>query len=156
MEPAIKTGSLIFTKSFSEYAIGDVITRRTLDPKVTVTHRIVEKKEVNGNLIYMTKGDANNGEDSESVSPESIIGKVVFDIPYLGYPVSYARTQQGFIILIIIPAVLIIHGELTKIRYEFQKKMRFKKSARKDNDNGLSMLFGKKIKPKEDPVEIKE
>ena len=48
MSPAIHAGSLIFVKPLSDYNVGDVITRRTKDPKVTVTHRIISKEEVQG------------------------------------------------------------------------------------------------------------
>lgn len=146
MEPKIKTGSLIFTKSNDSYRVGDVITRRTLDANSTITHRIIEEKkqEKTGQSVFVTKGDANDSEDSEIVSPESIVGKVIFTVPYLGYPVGYARTQQGFILLIIIPAVIIIYEEILKIKNEIKRKIRAKKSAKKDDDYKLNYVFHKK------------
>lgn len=118
MEPAIHTGSLIFTRPESDYAIGDVVTRKTADPKVTITHRIISKDAADGKIFFETKGDANDAPDGEKFSQEDIIGKEILTVPYLGYPVAYARTTQGLILLIIIPAVIIIYDEMNKIKAE--------------------------------------
>ena len=118
MQPAIKTGSLIFVRPEKEYSINDVVTRTTIDPKITITHRIVEKNIADGQTVFKTRGDANNAADSENVPQNSIIGKVLLAIPFLGYPVSYAKTTQGIILLIVIPAVIIIYDELSKIKAE--------------------------------------
>lgn len=144
MEPAIKTGSVIFVKPSASYATGDIVTRRTLDPKVTVTHRIVEEAaDDTGQAVFKTKGDANDAADAEFVSPESIIGKTVFSFPFLGYPVSYAKTQQGLIVLIVIPAVIIIYDEIHKISAEIRKKIKHKKDAqkRKEEDDPVSQFI---------------
>ncbi|MFA7208793.1 MAG: signal peptidase I [Parcubacteria group bacterium] len=118
MEPAIHTGSLIFVKSQEDYNVGDIVTRATKDPRVTVTHRIISKKTEGSKVVFETKGDANEDPDRESVSQDRIIGKEFFQIPYIGYPVGYARTMPGFIILIIIPAVIIVYEEIRKIKEE--------------------------------------
>jgi len=118
MEPAIKTGSLIFVKPMSGYNVGDIITRRTTDPKVTITHRIFSKVDINGQTAFETKGDANDGPDGEKFTADGIIGRVLLIIPYLGYPVSFAKTTQGLILIVIIPAVIIIYDEMNKIKGE--------------------------------------
>jgi hypothetical protein len=41
-------------------------------------------EKVGGKVCYTTKGDANNAEDSWTLSEEEIIGKVVTKIPYAG------------------------------------------------------------------------
>jgi signal peptidase I len=124
MEPAIGTGSLIFVKPSGEYQAGDVVTRKTTDPKITVTHRVIEKKEEAGEKFFLTKGDANDAPDGEKVLPGNIIGKMIFRIPLIGYAVNYAKTTQGLILLIIVPSVIIIYDELNKIKEEIRKKMR--------------------------------
>ena len=43
MEPAIRTGSLIFVKPMEKYVVGDIVNIK--DGKNSVTHRIVEKKQ---------------------------------------------------------------------------------------------------------------
>lgn len=122
MEPAIKTGSIVIVKSIDEYSIGDVITFQRAGEKVSVTHRIVETREVNGVTIYETQGDANNVSDREGVVKKEIIGKVWFSIPYLGYIINFAKQPIGFILMIVIPSLAIISDEVKKIHKEVDKK----------------------------------
>ena len=135
MSPKIPAGSLIFVKPLGDYEIGDVITRRTKDPKITITHRIVSKEELEGKIAFETKGDANNTPDGEKFTKDGIVGKVFLSVPFLGYPVSYAKTTPGIILLIIIPAVIIIYDEINKIKSEFLKLKSQKKEENVDADH---------------------
>lgn len=130
MEPAIHTGSLIFAKPAGQYDVDDVVTRRTNDPKITITHRIISKEEKYGQIVFRTKGDANDAQDMETVRESDIIGKEIVSVPFLGYPISYAKTPQGLILLIIIPSVIIIYDELNKIKEEIKKKIEERKKRK--------------------------
>ncbi|MCL5435666.1 MAG: signal peptidase I [Patescibacteria group bacterium] len=120
MEPAIKTGSVVVVWPEKEYKIGDIITfgpvTKTQPP---FTHRIVEIRVQSGSPVYVTKGDANESKDQREVSQNSVLGKVVFNIPYLGYAVNEAKKPLGFMVIIVVPAVIIIYDELRKIWGEF-------------------------------------
>lgn len=131
MEPAIKAGSLIFVKPGTDYEVGEIITRRAEEPGVTITHRIVSKEDIEGQIAFETKGDSNETSDGKKFTKEGILGKVFLSVPYLGYPVSYARTAQGIILIVIIPAVIIIYDELNKIKAEIGKI----KEKRKKTEN---------------------
>lgn len=131
MEPAIHTGSLIFVKPLDGYKKGDVVTRTTKDGKATVTHRIIEEVEEKGEVYFKTKGDANDGEDTEKVFEKEIIGKSFLAVPLLGYPVSYAKTPAGLILIIIVPAIIIIYDEMQKIKKEILKKIDYMKRVKK-------------------------
>jgi len=146
MEPTIHTGSLIFVKPETDYNVGDIITRKTNDPKITITHRIVEKKNDDGRITFKTKGDANDGNDSEDVAKGTVIGKEIFKVPYLGYPVGFAKTTAGLIILIVIPAVIIIYDEINKIKAEIEKKIRYKKALKTKKENAKTDDGTKPIK----------
>ncbi len=135
MEPAIHTGSLIFVKPLESYNEGDIITVPTRDGKKTVTHRVISKTEKNGEVIFKTKGDANDSEDKEIIKEGDIIGKTFLAIPLLGYPVNYAKTPQGLILLIIIPAIIIIYDEVRKIEKEIMKKIDYYKRVKKRKEN---------------------
>jgi signal peptidase I len=135
MEPAIHTGSLIFVKPEADYNVGDIITRRTEDPKITITHRIYAKNTIDGQIAFETKGDANDAPDGTKFTKDGIIGKEILKLPYIGYPVSYARTSQGIVLLIIIPAVIIIYDEIRKIKDEIKKKIQYKKAANARKNN---------------------
>lgn len=135
MEPTIHTGSLIFVKPFLSYDVDDIVTRATDDPKVTITHRIVSKKEEGRKIMFETKGDANEDSDSEMVNQDKIVGKEIFTLPYIGYPVGYARTMPGFILLIVIPAVIIIYEEIKKIKDELVGRYNKKKEEETPEEN---------------------
>lgn len=129
MEPSIKTGGVVVVKPMSAYAVGDVITfgPRT-KTKSPTTHRIIEVKE-DGN--YVTKGDANSDEDLRTVSRYEVIGKVLFSVPYVGYAVAAAQKPWGFVVIVVIPAVIIIWEEAGKIWREVKKKRDYKERVEK-------------------------
>jgi len=68
----------------NDIAVGDVIVFQ-VPGRQELTHRVVEKREVDNQLLFITKGDANRGPDSPSVKPEWIKGRAIFSIPKLGY-----------------------------------------------------------------------
>jgi signal peptidase len=123
MEPEIKTGSIIVVKPTDEYRIGDIITfnstKRNTPP---ITHRIIEMKVIEGAPVYITKGDTNNAPDTREIKDIDIVGKVLLDIPYMGFVVDFARKPLGFMLIIGIPAVAIIGDEVLKIIKEVKKK----------------------------------
>lgn len=137
MEPQIKTGSVVMTKPASEYNVGDVITFGPYSKtKAPTTHRIVEVRDNNSDSdndnVYVTKGDANNASDTKQISQKDIVGKVMFDVPYLGYVVSFVRKPLGFLLILIIPALVIVFDEIKKIISEV-KRIRNKESGIKNS-----------------------
>ena len=115
MQPAFKIGSLVVVKPAGEYVIGEVITFK--NAPTPTTHRIQNISEG----IYTTKGDANDAPDSEPARREQILGKVVLAVPYAGFPVAFAKSKEGFMLLIVIPATIIIYGEILNIKNEIKK-----------------------------------
>jgi len=154
MAPAIGTGSIVFVKPMGDYNVGDVVTRRTTDPKITITHRIVSKEEIQGQIAFETKGDANDSPDGEKFTREGIVGKVFVTIPFLGYPVAYAKTTPGLILLIIIPAIIIIYDEINKIKDEIRKKFRYRKAVATRNGNKNSKEVIEEIDKENPPRKI--
>jgi signal peptidase I len=134
MEPAIHTGSVVVVKPMGEYAVGDVITfgpnTRTKPP---TTHRVVEVKDSNGQISFVTKGDANNAPDQTAIVKNQVIGKVVFDVPYAGYAITAARKPLGFLLIIVLPALLVIIDELQNIWREIKKRRVKKKEEEKQS-----------------------
>lgn len=119
MEPGIHTGSVVISRPTETYKVGEVITfAPNGSKKDLVTHRISEVTKEG----FITKGDANEDADSGEVKRENIIGKVEVTIPFLGYLVDFAKTPQGFIIFVIIPATIIVYEELKSITREIFKK----------------------------------
>jgi signal peptidase len=132
MKPTISEGSMVFVKrNEANFAVGDIITFiRPDNPKENVTHRIIKKDLIGKRIIYETKGDANNVQDSWKVRPEAIWGKVIFNIPYIGYFISFSTTKVGVIVTIALPLIIIIVDEIRVIYVEIQK-MKKKKMVNK-------------------------
>lgn len=142
MIPALKTGSIVIDRSQSSYKQGDIITFFDLQkPKVTITHRIAEVKTDNNLVKYITRGDANNANDSDEINRADVVGKVLLTIPYLGYPVAFAKTQTGFMLLIVIPATILVYSEMMNIKKEMSEILK-RRNEEKDKKGN------KKIKKK--------
>jgi len=123
MEPNLKIGSIILTKSQDTYSLGDIITFYNNGASgTTTTHRIQKTEIISGKEEYITIGDANQGADREKVKTDSVLGKVIYIVPLLGYLVGFAKTQLGFTLLIVIPAVIIVFSEILNIKNEIVKK----------------------------------
>ena len=132
MEPAIRLGSIVLTKSATNYKTGDVVSFNNKAGQ-TVTHRIMETKISPDGQSFILKGDANNTADGEEVKKREVIGKVYLAIPYLGRMVAFLRTLPGFLFLIIIPSVIFIGWEIINIKREMEKEIE-KKIRRKMAD----------------------
>jgi len=162
MTPKIPVGSAIFSRETSSYKYNDIITYISQDivngqPREDyITHRIVD---INIDGTFITKGDANNTADFDPVKKENVVGKVVFTIPYIGYVINFAKTKEGLILLVIIPATLIIYSEIITIKNETvkllaQRKKRKHTIAEKEDvetgndesklEKGVESIFKKK------------
>ena len=142
MEPTIKTGSVILIKKQDTYSTGDVISFVGAGSDST-THRVTKTNIIKGKEIFNTKGDANQGGDRETIGIESILGKTVFTVPYLGYLIAFTKTQQGFIFLIVVPATLIIFSEILNIKREillFREKRKSKQPLPSSEEKKWSYL----------------
>jgi len=132
MAPAIKMGSVVIVKPASDYKIGDVITFGPYSKtKAPTSHRIYDIKVVDGQPVYITKGDANNAPDAREIQKRDVLGKVLFSVPYVGFAVDFAKKPIGFVLIIGIPAVIIISDEVKKIIREVKKTKETKESDKR-------------------------
>ena len=123
MEPRIKLGSVVVVAKRADYNVDEVVTFRSGEfPSQTITHKIItaESRE-DGKKVFTTKGESNNDADSQKIGKESIVGKVIFVVPYIGFLVGFIKTPAGSTLLIIIPGVLFIANEIINIRTELTK-----------------------------------
>lgn len=142
MEPTIKTGSIVLVSPLnifpkmvspiaeSTYKNGEIITY--FSGKEIFTHRVVSVEKSSDQFLYLTKGDANRATDREQVEEKKIMGKLIFSLPFLGYLVAFAKTQMGYISLIVIPATLIIYSETLVINTELRKIIANKRESKKE------------------------
>lgn len=73
--------------------VGDIIEYQM--EGYTVIHRVIEKKQANGEYYFTTKGDNNGSPDRDEVRENQLIGKVIFKIRYLGYPAIWLHIIQS-------------------------------------------------------------
>ncbi len=112
METTYDTGSVIYYKdvSFDELKKGDVITFNVND--VIVTHRIYEIKSQDE---IITKGDANNTVDPETIRFNDVMGIVSkYSLPYMGYYIKFINSN--LYILVIVALILVSDFLLEEVK----------------------------------------
>lgn len=120
MEPAIQTGSICFVDrkaNRNQIEVNDIISYRLSD-EALVLHRVIDY-DANGNFI--TKGDANESEDFFPISPEQIVGKAIFSIPYIGY-VAKALQHRATMVLLLTLAAAYLFIKLINIVFDKSRK----------------------------------
>lgn len=105
MHPYMKAGDLVIIKKAkpTDVKVNDVITFKETPTKF-ITHRVASIKQNQGNIGFVTKGDNNNTADSNIVTSNNLVGKLVLKIPKAGYFAKFVSGPIGFILLILIPA----------------------------------------------------
>ncbi len=94
MFPEIHVGDIALIKkcNANDIIVGDIIQYQM--EGYTVIHRVIEKKQKNGEYIFITKGDNNKSQDLNPVNEDQVIGKCIFKIRYLGYPAIWLHLIQ--------------------------------------------------------------
>jgi signal peptidase len=117
MEPTISTGDVVLVDDVDPADVEerDVITYLRDGADTPTTHRVVGINEEEGELSFVTKGDANEDPDAAPVAASEVMGRVVFTIPYIGYVIEFVNTPAGFISLVIVPFVLLLLSEMYSI-----------------------------------------
>lgn len=94
MEKEISVGDVAIIQKCkgNDVNVGDIIEYQM--EGYTVIHRIIEKKQENGEFRFVTKGDNNISPDNEIVREGQLIGKVIFKIKYIGYPAIWIHLLQ--------------------------------------------------------------
>ena len=131
MVPTIKVYDGIVVKRVDNdnYKVVDIITFETSDSNyegLSITHRIVEKHNLDNNSsVYTTKGDNNKVIDPVSVKTDAIYGKVLFKIPQVGKVQDFFSHPANFLLCLLGPAVIFIMHDMTKIFVLMKKKRKF-------------------------------
>lgn len=77
MLPAIDINALVILEycDISEVEEGDVIAYQFGD--ISVSHRVIEKQDLNGEIVLRTQGDNNDAPDYLETTKDTFIGKIV-------------------------------------------------------------------------------
>ena len=139
MRPNIDIGSVLLVQPASQvkkiaspvpaptFNKGDIVTYLSGDNPIT--HRVVGVEESDNQITYETKGDANRTPDQGKVAENQILGKVILMVPFVGHAVNFAKTQMGYIFLIVVPITLIIYSEILAIISETKKILARRRTA---------------------------
>ncbi len=124
MRPMLEPGDMIITKKVLEenIEVGNIITYRV--DNTLVTHRVIDVLHENGVYKFQTQGDANNVEDQQLVESSNIVGAYAFKIPKGGYIANFTRSPIGFMVLIILPVLLLLGGEIKRLLFEQGKNQK--------------------------------
>ena len=116
MEPAYKVGSLIYVRAIDEdeIRVDTPLTFRISGGAMLATHRVVDITERDGEVLYTTKGDANDVPDPP-IRYEDVVGSPVFSIPYLGYFSNWLQSGAGAIAGIALAAMLLLSALLAEL-----------------------------------------
>lgn len=122
MLPEIDPQDVVVTKKIEgkDLKVGDIITFIPSDSRISniiVTHRILNKyyDATTNKYTYQTKGDANNTPDFTLAEDSNVIGKVIFRIPKIGYIQQFLATRGGWIIVVLIPALVILSYDIMRL-----------------------------------------
>jgi signal peptidase len=138
MSPAMPTGAAIVVAPVgaSDVRPGDVITYRSAaNGGLLITHRVFELTTDQGQLAFVTKGDANENPDNTPVTADRLVGKVIFHVAAIGKLSQQLRTKAAFFLLIALPTILIIGLELK----ELAAGVKDLREARKGKDVGKTV-----------------
>jgi signal peptidase I len=113
----LHVGDLIIVKGIEPediraepYPYGDIIVFHrpgTGSQGDLIVHRAIAKT-INNETYLTTKGDGNTNPDSWKVPESSIVGKVIFRIPWIGHVALFMRESHGILIMIVLIAILVI------------------------------------------------
>ena len=111
MEPTLHRGSLVFDKvtPVEDLAVGDVITYVPPGESRPLSHRLtsVTHDDTDG-LVFTSKGDANvAGDPWKFTLDDRVQAKVVFTVPWAGYPLWVLGSPLSRLLLIGGPAMAI-------------------------------------------------
>ena len=119
-EDHIEVGDLVFVGR----EVGDVIAY--MNGGTTVTHRITAiDTNADGDLLFTTKGDANNAEDTTPVTEEQLVGIYRWRIPKVGDFALFLQTPLGMLLFVGVPVLaFLIYDIIRRQRYANRENRR--------------------------------
>jgi len=130
MEPAFDVGGLVVNRpvELKGVKVGDTIlfTELQIGKEARICHRVIDVREIDGQLLFQTKGDAAEYPDADLVSSQNFIGKTILYIPHVGNiayrshlheaPITFAGKRISVAMLLVFAiGLIVIVTELTNI-----------------------------------------
>ena len=117
MRPTIQPGDMVVDEriSPSRIKVGDIITFQEPHGTRTITHRVRKVSISEGQARVTTRGDANDTVEKWQVPTTGNIGRVVYTVPKIGYPVTWSHTRNGRLAMVAIPALMLAIWAMLRI-----------------------------------------
>lgn len=118
MSPAIESGDLVVSRLVRPTSArpGDVITFRDSSRHgELVTHRVVEIRGEGNRVSFVTRGDANTGEERWSIDSGGTIGVTALRVPGAGHVLARLRTPAVRMSLLVGSALVLAVLALRRI-----------------------------------------
>lgn len=124
-EDSLEVGDLALIRRVEPetLAVGDIVAY--MSGGSAVTHRItaIETSE-DGSLLFTTKGDANNAEDTEKVPEGSLIGRCAGSLAGAGDFLLFLRSPAGLALFAGLPLAALLGWELLSRRRAAEARRR--------------------------------
>ena len=159
MGDTMPVGSLIISKKTDIESIeeGDIISffsRESYMAGQIITHRVTEVKERDGEVLLVTRGDANNSVDGFYVTQENFIGMIVTILRPEGFITTlYAilTNRIGFFSVVVVPVIvlvtIIMRENIQKITKEIKAiKQEINEAERENEEEKLREELRQKLK----------
>lgn len=153
MEPAINPGGMVVTRpvGMGDIKVGDTIlfTEPHIEKEARICHRVIDIKQIDSQLFFQTKGDANEYPDPDLVSPQNFIGKTIFYVPRVGNiaylshlhatPITFMGKKISVALLVILAIGLTVIGTELKNMWEwiFRPHVKRRQEILKKRNRGL-------------------
>ncbi len=101
MEPAVKKGSYVLSKpvEFSDIAVSDILLFEVPKTGERFVRRVADIYE-DGKQLVTSDGEI-NGPDPMTTAYSCVLGRVVYSVPYIGYPYLFADSLIGKTVIIL-------------------------------------------------------
>jgi signal peptidase I len=111
----LKNGDAVFIRDLGEYHIGDNVLKSLPSGGIAET-KIVSKVSYPEKIKYESRQQNMSSNDPRPFSEEEIIGKIMFDVPNLGYFMTTFSTGIGIFIMLLIPLTFIIFALIARLK----------------------------------------
>lgn len=159
MGDTMPVGSLIISQKTDIESIkeGDIISffsRESYMAGQIITHRVAEIKDRDGELLLVTRGDANNSVDGFYVTKENFIGKIIVILRPEGFITtlySILTNEIGFFSVVIVPVIILVtvimQENIKKITKEIKAiKQEINEAEREQDEEKLREELRQKLK----------
>ena len=102
MEPEISVGSVVYVKYTEPEDIAEEDVIAFMSGSSVIVHRVVQNRVTDREFV--TKGDANAGEDLRTIHYSELIGRVEYHFPLIGRLMSLYTARIGKIYLLLVAA----------------------------------------------------